>query len=324
MKNSSKKTPKTLKRAILGIILGVMSCCAILPAFTASADHVSPDDFVGDALNAFYSPFAGTSVTCYTENLGSPNYETYDMPTTFGDTTYASIYSERYMYGEGGGYGSYYVCWQNTQSGAIRVLINDEEIPDDVMYMNEYVISGYNVAIPREYLLEDTWAFSIPEGNVYEIELECYTLDVQGLEQVYTTEYVASGGNADFFDSGNACHKFNKIFTPAIPDEAFSGNLCIFTYFKLIFRPIEFNAASALGIIQTNAATRFVGTDEIGARAKTYYDLRLNRNALGAIMSFPIAFLNTEIFPSFSFGMLLLIMLGIVLFGFGLKISLGG
>lgn len=306
------KSPKNKQKAIalaLGSALALCSIIAPFTAYTVNADVVDEDKYLENYIfNDYYRhPLGGFSLSCCDIELGS--VEVFDCPATYGGN--ATYFSNRDDF-------TSYTAWQNTTNGTFRVYSSAQQVisADDTVF--QFV--GFNTALVREHI--DTIGWVVGTGAFeYDIDVFAYPVLSAGADYPDIIHYRFS---PSYWNDGQYKFYWADIFTD-MPDFVFSNDgTALFDAIWISFvMSDDFVGIPVVAFTDEGDNTDILQSD-YALRVNRLFNWVYNGSPIETILSFPIDFLKTEIFPDFSFGMLLLIALGVILFGFALKIAFGG
>lgn len=316
MKNKSEPLkPVKNKQKTIALILGsALALCSILApfsAYTVNADVIeSGDVLVNYAPQDFYHhPLSGFSLSCCVFD-GDRQIEVFDCPDTYGGN--GTFFSNRDDF-------MFYRVWQNTENGTFSV----ESFDDINIYVDDTIFQfvGLNVALVREHI--DTIGWTIGTGDMR------YYVDVFGTPILSINDDEGELIHYRYFPSywydGQYKFYWADMFRD-MPDYIYADNgTALFDMIWFSFTPAEDYETVTPSLIFADEGTNTdISISSYAGRVTTLYNWIYNGSPIETILSFPIDFLKTEIFPRFSFGTLLLIALGVLFFGFALKIALGG
>lgn len=307
------KPPKNKQKFLalaLGLALAFCSIVAPFTAYTANADVIDNGSTLENYVpNDYYRhPLGGFSLSCCDNELDE--VEVFDCPSTYGGN--ATYFSNRDDF-------STFSAWQNTVNGTFRVESPLELITSQGDTVFQLV--GLNVALVREHISTIGWV--VNTGDVpYIVDVFYYpiltaTSDSPDLiHHRITPSYWFDGDQYKFY--------WADLFRE-VPDYVYADNgTALFDVIWISFvMPNGLEFAPVFAFTDEGDNTDILQWD-YAIRINSLYNWIYNGSPIETILSFPIDFLKTEIFPDFSFGMLLLIALGFILFGFALKIAFGG
>lgn len=308
----SKKVFKIVEKVICGITALTFSICAILPFFSpkkAYADVVD-DDVLDDVIfNDYYRhPLGGFSLSC--SSVGESFVNVFDCPATYGGLS--GYFSNRADL-------SSFTAWQNTQNATFSVTakMSEEVFAGDVIFQ----LVGLNVALVREHISFKSWTFGTG-GIPYDLKIVYKPIYSRGeeSEDFYNFTFTPA-----YFYEGQYKFYWFEVFEN-MPPETFSTNgTALFDYICIMFiAPADYEEEAPSLVFANQGVNNQLFMSQYAGRINALYGWIYNGSPIETILSFPIDFLKTEIFPDFSFGSLLLIALGVLIFGFALKIALGG
>lgn len=311
-KNNELKTfkqPKN-KQKLPALVFGsALAFCSILAPFTAykaNADVADNEATIPDvAFNDYFRhPLGGFNISCFAPE--DEAVDVFDCPATYGGDE--TIFSNRLNL-------SYYSSWQNTLNGTFSV---ENRSGGDFDATNVFQLVGLNVALVEEHT-QGGWCINTGQ-NQYSIRVQYKPIYNSGTppDDYYFYDVIPT-----YWNDGNWVFYFSDIFDP-LPDEVYSSNgTALFDWISITF--------ALVGTTMQDPVFTFYNPDGDGVtmaqyagRVNSLYDWIYNGSPIETILKFPIDFLNTEIFPNFSFGIVLLIALGVMIFGLGLKIAFGG
>lgn len=312
MKNNELKPfkqPKN-KQKLLALVFGsALAFCSILAPFTAykaNADVVDNGATIPDvAFNDYYRhPLGGFSISCFAPE--DEGVDVFDCPATYGGNE--TFFSNRLNL-------PYYSSWQNTFNGTFTV---ENLSGGDFVASNVFQLVGLNVALVEEHTQGD-WCVNVGQFQ-YDITVQYKPIYNSGepSDDYYRYDVIPT-----YWNDGNYVFNFSELFAP-LPNEVYSNNgTALFDWIAITFN-------CTLAELENPVITFYDPNDngitmaQYAGRVNSLYNWIYNGSPIETILKFPIDFLNTEIFPDFSFGTVLLIALGVMVFSLGLKIAFGG
>lgn len=308
------KPPKNKQKSIalvLGLALALCSIIAPFTAYTVNADVADIGDTLQDYVPKDYyrHPLGGFSVSCG-EKVNDETIDVFDCPDTYGGN-FTSFSNRNDL--------QYFSAWQNTTNGTFRV----ETFDLTSIYSGDTVFQfvGLNVALVREHI--NTIGWTVGTGAM-RYRLEVYGTPILSINDE-EPELVHYSFSPPYWNDGQYKFYWAAIFDN-MPEYVFSDNgTALFDLLWISFIPIEdYEDVKPVIAFADEGDNTDISIASYAGRVSSMYNWIYNGSPIETILSFPIDFLKTEIFPDFSFGMLLLIALGVILFGFALKIAFGG
>lgn len=315
MKNNTLKPlkqPKNKRKAISLILGTALASCSILApftAYTANADVVDNGNIIEEYVpnDYFRHPLGGFSLSCCDTEL--ENVEVYDCPATYGGNV--TYFSNRGDFAR-------FDAWQNTTNGTFRVQSNETLIADGGSVL--FQLAGFNVGLVREHISTIGWTIGT---GAYEYEVWVYAQPILSTGDTRPS-LISYNFFPDYWNDGQYKFYWADIFEE-MPDEVYAENgTALFDMIWISFQLPDDQTGTPVFVFADEGDNTDIYLSSYAGRINALYSWIYNGSPIETIMKFPIDFLNTEIFPNFSFGIMLLIALGVLIFGLGLKIAFGG
>lgn len=335
-----------IKKIIAPVLCGVLALsCALLPFSTFRTSANYDGDYDEDVLQ---NPFGGGvfNMEYYVGGEDNAYKVSYDIPETYG---YGSFSDISYRIGDA------IVVTEETSIGNVTLqLLPDVGFPEDIdiTYVNKLFdvgsMSGDQapiIAIPDYYpnvTISIRGTFIVPVENR---DYELWGDNPDNWFVNYENTFELTEQQIFTYQStyGYTLALYNILYNvlQTAPELSNENELLLCSTMRISFNNVDnltkvyllnqtYNSETAplpyenqFENIQLGIFTQeLYGSGGSGGSGET--PAPVEPDTIDTLLAVPIAFLETEFLPNFSFGDLLLILLGFVLFSFALKIGFGG